>query len=168
MGGGAFCFKVCDPTQNNVSTPYCLNTYDRIGCAYNMPNNAQNGTFESCEGDLQDVVGVYTTNGQVTTYTQPAESLGAITTIPYTPRVPASSNCVTHASTDLFTALPAPTNAPSASVSVVVSTGSNGVVTTATRTGAAAGASSTSNGAATLVISGMSILAGAFATLFFA
>ncbi|KAI4524472.1 hypothetical protein K525DRAFT_235622 [Schizophyllum commune Loenen D] len=103
MGGNAFCFKVCDPS-NEHAADYCQHIYDRIGCAYNAPNNAQDKVFESCEGDLQDFPGVYTgEDGQVTTYTQPAESLGAITTMPYQPRVPASSNCQTFESTALYT-----------------------------------------------------------------
>lgn len=36
------------------------------------------------------------------TYTQPAESLGAINTMPYEPRVPASSNCVKFQSAQLY------------------------------------------------------------------
>lgn len=78
---------------------------------YNAPNNAQSGVLESCEGDNQDFPGVYyTTNDafaggiQTVTYNlkQPAESLGPITSIPYTPRVPASSNCVTYTSAMIY------------------------------------------------------------------
>ena len=105
MGGNAFCFKVCDPS-NAHAADYCQHIYDRIGCAYNAPNNAQDKVFESCEGDLQDFPGVYTgEDGQVTTYTQPPESLGAITTMPYQPKVPASSNCQTFSSAELYSAL---------------------------------------------------------------
>ena len=53
-------------------------------------------------GDNQDFPGIYTSDGQVVTYTQPAESLGAISTMPYTPVVPASSSCTTFASADLY------------------------------------------------------------------
>ena len=101
MGGNSFCFKVCDPAGANAAN-YCQHIYDRIGCAYNAPNNAQNGTFEACLGDNQDFPGIYTSDGQVVTYTQPAESLGAISTMPYTPVVPASSSCTTFASADLY------------------------------------------------------------------
>ncbi|KAJ3549196.1 hypothetical protein NMY22_g969 [Coprinellus aureogranulatus] len=44
-------------------------------------------------GDNQDFPGVYTENGQVMTYKQPPEELGAISTMPYQPKVPASSEC---------------------------------------------------------------------------
>ncbi|KAJ8587777.1 hypothetical protein M405DRAFT_288040 [Rhizopogon salebrosus TDB-379] len=36
----------------------CQNIYDRLGCAYNAPNNAQKGVFEVCEGDDMSPVGV--------------------------------------------------------------------------------------------------------------
>lgn len=45
-------------------------------------------------------------------YTQPPESLGAITTIPYTAEIPSSSQCTTYTSAQLWTNL-----APAASVS---------------------------------------------------
>ena len=61
VGSGQFCVKICD---NSITSPnYCLNTYDLVGCEYNMPSHVQNGTFTSCEGDLQDVVGIYTVDG---------------------------------------------------------------------------------------------------------
>lgn len=61
VGSGVFCVKLC---YNNITKPdYCLNIYDLVGCDYNMPNNLQNNTYTSCEGDLQEVVGVYSVNG---------------------------------------------------------------------------------------------------------
>ncbi|KAF9461679.1 hypothetical protein BDZ94DRAFT_1237548 [Collybia nuda] len=104
IGTGFFCLKACDPAGPNAAH-FCEHIYDRIGCKYNAPNNAQNGTFESCQGDNQDFPGIYTVNGQVMTYTQPPEALGAIQTIPYEPRVPASSNCQPFTSSVLYTAL---------------------------------------------------------------
>jgi hypothetical protein len=35
-----------------TSLDYCLNTYDLVGCDYNMPSDVQNGTFTSCERTL--------------------------------------------------------------------------------------------------------------------
>ncbi|KAH8112679.1 hypothetical protein DFH11DRAFT_1606411 [Phellopilus nigrolimitatus] len=144
MGGGAFCFKVCDGPN---AADFCQHIYDRIGCAYNAPNAAQNGTFEMCLGDNQDYPGVYTSNGQVMTYTQPAESLGAITTMPYQPKVPASSSCTTFSSAELYaaaaTAFP---SSGSASGSAAKNTGGAG--TTATRSGVATDASTTANSGA--------------------
>ena len=38
--------------------------YDIIGCDYNMPAAYQDNVFLACEGDLQDEVGTYTSDGQ--------------------------------------------------------------------------------------------------------
>lgn len=164
IGGGFFCFKACNPFDSN-STQYCQNIFDRIGCAYNAPNNAQNGTFESCDGDNQDPPGIYTSNGVIMTYTQPAESLGPITTMPYQPRVPASSNCQTFTSASLFTVntqVPSSTPVPSGSGSVPGSTPS--------RTGASSNPTSTkTSGASGIVASSITTILGvAFAVAFFA
>ncbi|KEP53270.1 mannoprotein [Rhizoctonia solani 123E] len=116
MGANIFCLKACDPTDPD-DDKYCEHVFDRIGCQYNAPAAYVNGTFESCQGENQDFPGVYTNAaGQVVTYTQPPESLGAITTIPYTARVPASSNCVSFQSAALYSGLPgAASAAPSSS-----------------------------------------------------
>jgi hypothetical protein len=98
VGGGQFCFKAC---FNSVASPdYCENRYDLIGCNYNMPNAAQDGQFLECDSDLQDPAGIFTgANGVVSTYSMP-DPLTAPP--PYQPKVPASRNCKTHASSDLF------------------------------------------------------------------
>ncbi|KAF8189883.1 hypothetical protein K438DRAFT_1552127, partial [Mycena galopus ATCC 62051] len=129
MGGGQFCFKACDPSRPTPAS-FCQHTFDRIGCPYNAPNNAQNGTFESCMGDSQDFPGVYTgADNVVTTYKQPPESLGIISSMPYEPKVPASSSCVQYTSAQLFSALETASasgasSASSASVASVTSSGS--------------------------------------------
>lgn len=117
VGSGLFCFKAC---FNSMTSPdYCENRYDLVGCDYNMPSAVQNGTFESCEGDVQDVVGTYTTNGQTLTWSMP----DPLTTLPpYTPVTPSSSNCQTFQSSDLF--LVAPTSS-SSSASVTGAPGSS-------------------------------------------
>jgi hypothetical protein len=102
IGGGIVGMKICDPKGTNPQG-YCQHTLDRIGLPYNMPNAAQNGTFEVCDSDLMDIPGVYTSGGQTLSYSQPAESLGAITSIPYQPRTPSSSNCQTYKSSQVFT-----------------------------------------------------------------
>ncbi|KAG1841166.1 hypothetical protein C8R48DRAFT_751227 [Suillus tomentosus] len=73
--GGAGFSKVCDPAGQNQQA-LCQNIYDRLGCAY----NAQKSVFEVCDGDDMSPVGVYTINGATSTYFQPPESLGPITT----------------------------------------------------------------------------------------
>jgi hypothetical protein len=105
MGDGAFCIKACDPARPNAAN-FCQHTYDRIGCAYNAPNNASPNVFESCLGDDQDFPGVYTQQGdgggRVMTYTQPPAASGDVTSMPYQPRVPASSGCRTFESGELY------------------------------------------------------------------
>ncbi|KAG8748203.1 hypothetical protein FRC12_013887 [Ceratobasidium sp. 428] len=99
IGAATFCLKACDPAGADAAR-FCDHTYDQIGCAYNSPAAYKNNTFESCEGQNQDFVGVYTSNGQIMTFTQPINS--PITAIPYVPKIPASSNCATFQSTDLY------------------------------------------------------------------
>lgn len=100
-----------DPNAPN----YCYNRLDRVGIQYVCPNQAQNNVFEMCDSENQDFVGVYTSDGQTLTYTQPPESLGPITSIPYTARIPSSSNCVTYQSDQLFAGLPTVSSAPTPS-----------------------------------------------------
>ncbi|KAL8278448.1 hypothetical protein RQP46_009138 [Phenoliferia psychrophenolica] len=97
------CFKLCDPSYGTDKN-YCQNIYDLIGCSYNAPAAYAPGVFESCEGDLQDEVGTYTdSNGATKTWSQPS-SLPANSVLPWTPRIPASSNCVQYQSSDLYPA----------------------------------------------------------------
>jgi hypothetical protein len=156
--------KICNPKGTNPQG-YCQHTLDRIGLPYNMPNAATNGTFEVCDSDLMDIPGEYTSGGQTLSYAQPAESLGAITSIPYTPRTPSSSNCQTYQSTQVFTdfaSLAASTSGASAA------TGSG-----ASRSGSGSSANPTSgsksNGAESVTISLFtSILGIAFSVVFLA
>jgi len=107
MGSGVFCFKACDPTGPNPAA-LCQHLFDRIGCEYNAPAAYVDGVFESCLGENQDPPGVYTgADGKTTTYQQPAESLGPISTMPYSAVIPASSQCTTYASSALYSGQPA-------------------------------------------------------------
>lgn len=166
MGSNTFCLKACDPNGPNARH-YCEHIYDRIGCAFNAPNNARNGTFESCDSENQDFPGVYTgADGAVTTYTQPPESLGPITSMPYTARVPASSNCTPLESASIYTGLPAPTGvttraAPSA-------TGSSGSSTSRTGSGGAAAATASSGAQGRMAIPGITVVAVALSALLLA
>ncbi|GAA5997818.1 uncharacterized protein JCM10292_006835 [Rhodotorula paludigena] len=181
VGSGTFCLKLCDPS---VTSPnYCENKYDIIGCDYNMPAAYEDNVFLECDGDLQDVVGTYTgSDGKTTTWSQPA-SLSADETLPWTPRIPASSNCVTYSSSDLFpeTLLGYQATATSGSASATGSSGAQatGSGAASSRSGAhSTGASATtgasaaaqsggSNGAAQLAVSGgvAVVVAVAFAAL---
>jgi len=165
MGGNAFCLKACDPAGANAAR-YCEHIYDRIGCAYNAPNNAKNQVFESCDAENADYPGVYTSNGQVVTYTQPPESLGAITTIPYTARVPSSSNCRTYTSAELLTGLPTVSGSRTASGSSATGLStSKARSASASSSGTGASSTGTSDGTA-LAISGVSFLGVVFSALF--
>ena len=166
MGGSFFCLKACDPAGANAAN-YCQHIYDRIGCAYNAPNNAQNGTFEACKGENQDFPGIYTSNGAVLTYSQPPESLGAISTMPYQPRVPASSDCTTYTSSVLYTAL-ATVNAPTPSTTST--SGTSKPTSKTTSTGSSGPKSTgTSSEASTLAVGGVATLLGVvFSALFLA
>ena len=164
MGGGAFCIKVCDPNgPAHNAAGFCQHTLDRIGCAYNAPNQAQNNVFEVCEGDNQDVPGIYTENGQTMSYAQPPEDQGAISTMPYTARIPASSNCVTYTSSELYAAVA--TAFPSASGAASGATAKSSVASS-TKSGSGPYATQTGGSAAM----GSSTLAGvtafAFAMIF--
>ncbi|KAI0041304.1 hypothetical protein FA95DRAFT_1453946, partial [Auriscalpium vulgare] len=115
IGSGTFCLKICPdsgPAKNSAG--FCRNTLDRLGCFYNSPANPVKGTFEACDSANMDLPGVYVVNGQTLTYTQPAETV-PIGALPYTPTVPASSNCTPFASTDLYAALASVTGAPQGS-----------------------------------------------------
>jgi len=173
IGGGQFALKVCDPTRPDRAH-HCEHIYDRIGAAYNMPNAAKDGTFVSCDADNADFPGIYTSNGQVMTYTQPDEALGAISTMPYQPKVPSSSNCKTLTSAQLFAGLPTASGATSSGTKATSSgaasskpTGSAGAASTGA--GTAAGSKPTDSGAEAVVVSAASAILGvAFAALFLA
>ncbi|KAF8808422.1 manno protein [Phlegmacium glaucopus] len=156
IGGNAFCLKACNPSGNNAAQ-FCQHIYDRIGCAYNAPNAAQNKVFESCDAENGDFPGVYTSNGVVQTYTQPAESLGPITTQPYSVRIPSSSKCQTFSSAALFTGLP-PVSATSSSSSGA--SGSRPTGQAGTTTGSARPARTSTADATALSSSGFSAVIG--------
>jgi hypothetical protein len=146
IGNGQFCIKIC---KNDGVNPegYCQHTLDRIGLGYNCPskftvggNAPADGSFEVCDSDLMTVPGVYVENGQTLSYSQPPESLGAITSIPYQPSVVASSNCVTSASADLFGTGAAVTQAtPTASGASSGATGASASASNATGSASASG-----------------------------
>ncbi|GAB1518071.1 hypothetical protein RhiTH_001129 [Rhizoctonia solani] len=144
MGGNMFCLKICDPAGKNPAG-YCEHIYDRIGCAYNAPAAYVNGTFEKCDSDSMELPGQYVSNGATVTYYQPPESLGPITSIPYTVAIPKSSNCVTYQSTDLYAA--ASTTAASSSPTATATgkaASQHASSGTASRSASGSGATSTS------------------------
>jgi len=167
IGGNIMAMKVCNPNGPNPSG-YCQHTLDRIGIAYNMPNNAQNGTFEMCDTDPMDIPGEYVVNGQTSSYAQPAESV-SIGTLPFTPRIPASSNCVTYQSSALYTDFKSLAASTTASSATATGAGKNSA--SGSRAGSAATSTSTSgsNGAGALTVSLFSgVLGVAFSIAFVA
>jgi len=101
IGGNEFCVKICSPTDATATdVGHCNNVYDEIGISYNCPNSAQNGTYAVCDSDDMTPVGIYVVDGVTSTYSQP---FTPISTVPYTPVIPSSSNCVTYQSSALYT-----------------------------------------------------------------
>ncbi|KAF8166394.1 hypothetical protein BJ912DRAFT_1149906 [Pholiota molesta] len=160
IGSNSFCLKACDPAGPNAAH-FCEHIYDRIGCAYNAPNAARDRVFESCDGEDQDFLGVYTApNGTTLTYHQPPESLGPITTIAYTARVPASSNCQVFESAALYTGLPSAVAASTSTTGVAGATAATGSVRPGATTGSAAAAAQATNtsGASSLTVSAYAVV----------
>ncbi|KAJ6507505.1 hypothetical protein DFH09DRAFT_1289050 [Mycena vulgaris] len=150
IGANMFCGKVCDSTGSNPQG-LCQNIYDRLGCDYNAPNTATEGVFERCDGDDMTPVGTYVVDGATSVYHQPAETAD-LGSIPYTATPAPSSNCVTFASSALFTDGASVTAAAGSSATGSAGAGASGsgAKTTAkatgsgTATGSAAGASGSS------------------------
>ncbi|KDR69389.1 hypothetical protein GALMADRAFT_145439 [Galerina marginata CBS 339.88] len=165
IGSSSFCLKACSPSSPNAAH-FCEHIYDRIGCAYNAPSHALPGVFESCAGENQDFPGIYTVTdangkGQVMTYTQPPESLGPITSVPYTARVPASSECVRVESQSVYTGLPSVAGGTASAAPTASGSGSakaTGVKDAVSRSGSgsAAGAQATGTSGAVKLKGGVS------------
>ncbi|GAA5970908.1 hypothetical protein JCM11641_004504 [Rhodosporidiobolus odoratus] len=151
VGAGTFCLKLCDPT---VTSPnYCENKFDLLGCSYNMPAAYEDKVFLECDADLQDVVGTYTgSDGKTSTWSQPTE-LAATSTLPWTPRVPSSSNCVTHRSTDLFPPTQLGYQSTSAPSATSGASGSKDSAASAAKTGSSAASNTDDNAGSILAVS---------------
>jgi len=168
VGGNFFCAKACDDTQPNAAA-LCEHIYDRIGCAYNAPNNAQNGTFEYCKGDDMTPVGRYVTNGVTMTFTQPPE--GVSVSVPYVATPAASSQCTTYASSALYTDLASVGVSGSPAGSAATSTagagsgsGSGSSGASSTKSGSSPSQTGSSNSAGTAM--GLSIVSGFVGVVF--
>ncbi|KAK0472709.1 hypothetical protein IW261DRAFT_1506466 [Armillaria novae-zelandiae] len=55
-----FCIRACAP--GIMARAWCQHIYDVLGCQWNMPANYSAGTFEDCEGDSGQPMGVYGTS----------------------------------------------------------------------------------------------------------
>ncbi|EIM87703.1 uncharacterized protein STEHIDRAFT_96968 [Stereum hirsutum FP-91666 SS1] len=149
VGDGIFCFKACDPAGSRAAE-LCAHVYDRVGCTYNDPvaYSEINGTFQYCLGEDMTPPGQYVSDGITTTWFQPAESLGAITSIPYTPTIPATSQCTSYTSSAIYTELLGATG--SASGSSASATGSSTGKSSGSQSSSGSVASSTSSTSAAL------------------
>ncbi|KAI0090901.1 hypothetical protein BDY19DRAFT_991511 [Irpex rosettiformis] len=181
IGNNQFCIKIC---KNDGTNPegFCQHTLDRIGLGFNCPSKytlgggTSAGTFEVCDSDNMIVPGIYTLPGGTTTsYAQPPESLGPIQTVPYTPVAAASSNCVTSASSALYTdlltvstsATPSASGSATGSAGTTKATGSGAAASgSASRSGSASGANSTGASQSGADALHMSMVATALGTLF--
>ncbi|KAJ7635577.1 hypothetical protein DFH06DRAFT_1272189 [Mycena polygramma] len=153
IGANTFCGKICDQTGSNAQG-LCDNIYNRLGCDYNAPNSAVAGTFERCVGDDMTPVGTCVVNGQTSVYHQPAETVPINDgDVPYTATPAATSNCVTYASSAIFTDGAAVTAAPQGGSASGASGASGAATSKATAvsrasTKAGSGASGSSTGSA--------------------
>ncbi|KZT63549.1 hypothetical protein DAEQUDRAFT_770517 [Daedalea quercina L-15889] len=166
IGGNQFCLMICDPSKtSSTNVGLCNNVYDEVGITYNCPNSAQKGVYEVCDGDSMTPIGQYVSNGVTTTWTQPWSGTW---TVPYTPTVPASSNCRTYASTDLYKADVTPTASGSGSAAGASATGKSGA-SNSSKSGSSAGASATgsSSSASHVIVSGFATVLGVAAAVAF-
>ncbi|EIM89089.1 uncharacterized protein STEHIDRAFT_52679 [Stereum hirsutum FP-91666 SS1] len=121
MAADEFCLRACKDGPN--APALCEHIYDVMGCAWNMPGDYSNDSFDSCEGDTGEPMGVYGHS----TFHQGDPST------PAAHPAPSSSNCAT------LTALG---NGATASGVTAAST-SSGVSSTSVVSSASASASST-------------------------
>ncbi|EUC58738.1 macrofage activating glycoprotein, putative [Rhizoctonia solani AG-3 Rhs1AP] len=159
MGADMFCLKACDPVGPD-DAKFCEHILDRIGCEYNAPAAYRDNVFESCEGEDQDFPGVYTdASGQVVTYKQPPEAAGDIKTMPYTARIPASSNCVTFQSAALYT------GSVNAAAATNAASGTRSAATAVDPTATGAASTSSNNAMDSFTVSFGIVAAGSIAAL---
>ncbi|KAJ7609507.1 hypothetical protein FB45DRAFT_944594 [Roridomyces roridus] len=149
IGNNAFCGKVCDMTGKNPAG-LCNNIYDRLGCDYNAPNTAQEGTFEFCKGDDMIPVGTYVVNGVTSVYTQPPEASPIdYDNLPYTATPAPTSSCITYQSADLFAAGATISGASAPASASATPSGSASASASASGSGSGSGSGSIPAGAAT-------------------
>ncbi|KAI0716990.1 hypothetical protein C8Q76DRAFT_726197 [Earliella scabrosa] len=60
MSATDFCIRACKDGPN--APALCQHIYDVMGCAWNMPGNYAAGSFDTCQGDTGEPMGVYGTS----------------------------------------------------------------------------------------------------------
>jgi len=117
VGGDQFCFKACD---NTITSPdFCQNIYDIEGYDFNMPASYAPNLFTSCDSDNQAEAG------------DPNIA------------IPATSNCITYASTDLY---PGPSTSTSSTATATVASSTGTTTSKSTSTSKSSAASRYSSG----------------------
>lgn len=141
IGGNMFCLKMCNPSDPEAAL-LCQHIYDEIGCTYNAVADypAINGTFEVCDSDDMAFPGIFSTNGALTTWTQP---FSGEFSVPYQTSSLASSNCVTYSSEQLFAAVATDSIFATTTASGAAASGSGA---SGSRSGSGAGSTGTSGG----------------------
>ncbi|PIL23120.1 hypothetical protein GSI_14429 [Ganoderma sinense ZZ0214-1] len=154
-----FCIRVCKDGPN--APALCQHIYDVMGCEWNMPGDYSNGTFDSCQGDTGEPMGVYGTS----TWFQ------GVNPTPSAHPAPATSSCVPTSTIGNGLAASATSSGASASGSAGSKSGS--ATGSGSRSASSAGASATGgagNGAAPLLgrgatlelmVAGAAVLVGA-------
>ncbi|KAG7095419.1 hypothetical protein E1B28_006168 [Marasmius oreades] len=116
MSVDQFCFRACNPAGSNPAG-MCQHIYDVMGCEWNMPANYSPGTFENCDGESGEPMGVY--GGSTFFQGQPNTPAGH--------PAPPSSNCnlvATISNGQAATGISASTTSASAKATSRLSTGS--------------------------------------------
>jgi len=151
IGGGMFCLKMCNPSDPDAAL-LCQHIYDEIGCAFNAVADyaAINGTFQVCDSDDMADPGIFTTNGQLTTWDQP---FSGTFSVPYTTSSLSSSNCVTYSSEQLFAAVK--TDSIFATTTASGSAQTNGAGASGSRSGSSAGSTGTAGSSASAAFPAM-------------
>ncbi|KAI0034668.1 hypothetical protein K488DRAFT_68950 [Vararia minispora EC-137] len=60
MSATEFCFRGCK--DGSKAPALCQHIYDEMGCMWNMPGNYDVGSFDNCQGDSGEPMGVYGTS----------------------------------------------------------------------------------------------------------
>ncbi len=124
------------------------------------PTLHRTALFEVCDGEDQDFPGGLHQQRRRRDLHPTAESLGAITSMPYTARLPASSNCVQYQSQQLYAAVasvfPTTSTTSSSAKATGTSSGAKGSGSAAgasgSKTASGAGASNTANAGSSVML----------------
>lgn len=146
MSWDRFCIRAC---WGERAADQCQHIYDVLGCYWNIPANYEAGTFESCDGDIAMLQGIYSGStfrqGEaVTPSAHPAPSSSQCTTVNTLRHGLLAASGVPSSSTSA-----ASSSATGSSSASRASSASAGNVATSSRTGGSAAATGNSQGTTT-------------------